>query len=93
MKRKPSLGPRNPHVAPSLFRKAGAHRKSNKAQRARDKQDVRRVAQLAEHSAFTRGVSSSILGAPTTYVQLAEHPPRVLSQLHASPSRAKTNPP
>lgn len=52
MKRKPSLGLRNPHVAPSLFRKAGAHRKSNKAQRARDKQDVRRVAQLAEHRAF-----------------------------------------
>ena len=52
MKRKPSLGPRNPHVAPSLFRKAGAHRKSNKALRARDKQDVRRVAQAGRATGF-----------------------------------------
>lgn len=52
MKRKPSLGPRNPHVAPSLFRKAGAHRKSNKVQRARDKQDTRRLAQPGSAAGF-----------------------------------------
>ena len=36
MKRKP-LVPRNPHVAPALFRRTGAHRKPQKAQRRADK--------------------------------------------------------
>jgi hypothetical protein len=37
MKHKPVLGPRNPLVAPSLFRKAGTHDKPFKAQRRADK--------------------------------------------------------
>ncbi len=36
MKRK-QIVPRNPHVAPALFRKAGAHRKLHKAERRADK--------------------------------------------------------
>jgi hypothetical protein len=34
--------PRNPLVAPALQRKAGAHRKSHKAQRQQDRQALRR---------------------------------------------------
>lgn len=53
MKRKPKLEPRNPLVAPSLFRKAGPHAKSNKAQRRADKTDLsRRVAQLDRAPGF-----------------------------------------
>ena len=66
MKRKPSLGPRNPLVAPSLFRKAGAHRKSNKAQRALNKHNTRCLAQLAAQEAFTLKVAGSIPAVPTT---------------------------
>ena len=73
MKRKPSLGPRNPHVAPSLFRKAGAHRKSNKAQRARDKSDARGLAQLGEHPTFNRRCPEFDPQSPD-HVQLAQHP-------------------
>lgn len=46
MKRKPMLAPRNPHVAASLFRKVGAHKKSTKALRAQDKLKTQREASL-----------------------------------------------
>lgn len=36
-KRKPKLAPRNPFVAPALQRKAGAHQKSEKALRRKEK--------------------------------------------------------
>lgn len=42
MKRKPTLAPRNPLVAPSMFRKAGAHDKSHKAKRRAAKVDLMR---------------------------------------------------
>ena len=44
MKRKPKLAPRNPLVAASLFKKAGAHDKPHKAQRRADKVALRGVA-------------------------------------------------
>lgn len=65
MKHKRKLGPRNPLVVPSLFRKAGAHRKTLKAMRAQDKVTTRRIAQLAEHPALNRNVVGSIPSAPT----------------------------
>lgn len=37
MHRKPTLAPRNPLVAASMFKKAGAHTKSHKAIRRADK--------------------------------------------------------
>lgn len=53
MSRKPKLAPRNPLVAPSMFRKAGAHGKPHKAQRRADKNDLnRRVAQLDRAPGF-----------------------------------------
>lgn len=76
-KRKPKLAPRpprNPHVAPSMFRKAGAHGKKGKARRAQEKHQQRRVAQSAsEHPAFTRGVVGSIPTAPTKGFHAAVH--------------------
>lgn len=65
MKHKRKLGPRNPLVGPSLFRKAGAHRKNLKAVRAQEKVATRRIAQLAEHPALTRDVGGSMPSAPT----------------------------
>lgn len=65
MKHKRKLGPRNPLVGPSLFRKAGAHRKTLKAVRAQEKVDVRRIAQVVEQSAFNRKAVGSIPSAPT----------------------------
>lgn len=53
MKRKPTLAPRNPLVAPSMFRKAGAHDKTHKAKRRADKTDLnRRLAQLDRAPGF-----------------------------------------
>lgn len=63
-----TMAPRNPFVAAAHFKKAGAHRKSNKALRRAENSGL--VAQLAEHSAFTRQVSSSTLDRPTTRVFL-----------------------
>lgn len=55
MKRKPTLAPRNPLVAPSMFRKAGAHDKSHKAKRRAAKVDLQRgCSSQVEHPAFTR---------------------------------------
>lgn len=65
MKRKPSKSsgplivptskPRNPLIASALMRKAGEHRKSNKALRAQEKRDTNRGARLAAgHLAFTQ---------------------------------------
>ncbi len=55
MKRKPTLAPRNPLVAPSMFRKAGAHGKNHKAKRRADKVDLQRgCSSQVEHPAFTR---------------------------------------
>ena len=44
MNRKPKLAPRNPHVAASLFRKAGKHGKAHKAERRATKMALRGVA-------------------------------------------------
>ena len=53
MKRKPTLAPRNPLVAPSMFRKAGAHDNTHKAKRRADKTDLhRRLAQLDRAPGF-----------------------------------------
>ena len=41
MKRKRIASPRNPFVKMALFRKAGTHRKSNKALRKAENQKVR----------------------------------------------------
>lgn len=54
MNRKPKLAPRNPLVAPSMFRKAGTHGKPYKALRRAEKVVLGGVAQRAEHPAFTR---------------------------------------
>ena len=50
MKRKPNVRERNRFVALALFRKAGAHRKSNKALRKADKQ--RGYGEMVSHQAF-----------------------------------------
>lgn len=42
MKEKRYVVPRNPLVRASLFRKAGSHRKSNKALRAKEKAQLRK---------------------------------------------------
>lgn len=50
----PASKPRNPLVASALMRKAGEHRKSNKALRAQEKRESQRGARLAAgHQAFT----------------------------------------
>ena len=56
----PTSKPRNHLVPGALMRKAGDHRKSNKALRAKEKQAYRRVAQLAGQRTFTpQGVGSN----------------------------------
>jgi hypothetical protein len=57
-----------------MFRKAGVHGKMGKARRAQEKHQQRRVAQsVSEHPAFTRGVVSSILTAPTIGFHAGAH--------------------
>lgn len=65
-KRKPTLAPRNPLVAASLKRKAGPHRKSNKALRRTNKSRGG-LAHQVEHEAFNLVVASSSLAAPTIF--------------------------
>lgn len=69
MKRKPkTVAKRNPFVALAAMRKAGVHRKSEKAVRRQEKVKILGgLAHLAEHPVFTRLVASSILAAPTTH--------------------------
>ena len=43
-KKLPSLAPRNPLVAEVLFRKAGAHGKSEKAKRREEKMKLKKLA-------------------------------------------------
>ncbi len=43
MRKKPGIIPRNPLVAPSLFRKAGKHGKTTKAQRRLDQVELQRT--------------------------------------------------
>lgn len=43
--KQPKLTPRNPLVAAALFRKAGEHRKTGKAQRRQDKMALRQGVQ------------------------------------------------
>lgn len=61
------LGPRNPFVVLAHKRKAGAHIKSNKAERRSDKTKLKRELSSArlEHPVFTRRVENSIFSAPT----------------------------
>lgn len=55
MKRKP-IKPRNPLVAATMFRKAGAHGKAYKAVRRKNKADLQREAGVvAAHRTFTPG--------------------------------------
>jgi hypothetical protein len=51
MKRKP-LVPRNPHVAPALFRKAGPHRKPEKARSRADKVQLDQFGGVTERSRY-----------------------------------------
>lgn len=56
----PGIKPRNPLIAGGLMRKAGEHRKSNKALRMQENIDIRRVAQLVGQDTFNiRGARSS----------------------------------
>lgn len=55
MKRKAKLvRPRNPLVAPALFRKAGAHGKSEKAKRRAVKMELWERSLVTRHPAFNR---------------------------------------
>lgn len=55
MKRKTMLvWPRNPLVAPALFRKAGAHGKSEKATRRAAKMELWERSLVTRHPAFNR---------------------------------------
>ncbi len=55
MKRKTLLvWPRNPLVAPALFRKAGAHGKSEKATRRAAKMELWERSLVTRHPAFNR---------------------------------------
>ena len=63
MKRKQIARERNQFVALALFRKAGSHRKSNKA--LRRQQHMRDRSSNAEQEAFTFEVVSSSLTGPT----------------------------
>ena len=55
MKRKTMLvWPRNPLVAPALFRKAGAHGKSEKAKRRAEKMELWERSLVTRHPAFNR---------------------------------------
>lgn len=55
MKRKTMLvWPRNPLVAPALFRKAGAHGKSEKATRRAAKMELSERSLVTRHPAFNR---------------------------------------
>jgi hypothetical protein len=68
--RKPKLAPRNPLVAVSLFRKAGMHDKTRKAQRRADKMALGRVA---------HGQSSGLLILRREFEPLRAHHPRLQS--------------
>lgn len=65
MKRKP-IKPRNPLVAATMFRKAGAHGKAYKAVRRKNKADLQREAGVvAAHRTFTPGQDGFAPPAPT----------------------------
>lgn len=63
MKRKIIVKQRNPFVALALKRKAGSHRKTNKAVRRLDK--VRDRGEAVSQRTFNPPVPSSNLGGPT----------------------------
>ena len=68
MKRKPKIpAARNPFVALAMKRKAGSHRKSEKAVRRAENANIKRglSSVWSEHPAFNRLVTSSNLVAPT----------------------------
>ena len=58
MKRKHQLAPRNPLVAPTLFRKAGMHRKTRKAERRADRVDTATLFKQSDRRGDTRTISS-----------------------------------
>lgn len=77
MKHRKTVPARNPLVAPALFRKAGAHGKTEKALRRAAKMELQNrgcVVQLGEHPAFTRDVESSSLSAPTSNSSKKSYP-------------------
>lgn len=58
MKRKSQLAPRNPLVAAALFRKAGIHRKTRKAERRADRIQTSNVFKHSTKQGDTRTASS-----------------------------------
>ncbi len=58
MKRKPKLAPRNPLVAPALFRKAGVHGKTRKAERRAKRMETTAVFKRAGKRGDTWTMSS-----------------------------------
>ncbi len=68
MTKKPGVVPRNPLVAPALFRKAGKHGKTTKAQRRLDQVQIQRqsVAKAdgdGERAASTASCSQDVVAA------------------------------
>ena len=59
VKLKPSATPRNPFVKLAMFKKAGSHKKSNKA--LRRQQNMRDRSSMVEQDAFNVKVQSSSL--------------------------------
>lgn len=73
MKRKLKLAPRNPLVAASLFKKAGVHDKSHKAQRRADKVALEGVA---------HGQSIRLLTGRREFEPLRPHHPETSNAWH-----------
>lgn len=75
MKRKPQLAPRNPLVAPALFRKAGKHRKTRKAERRTERMETAALFKHAAKQGDTRTISSPRGSCPGVARSLGEFMP------------------
>ena len=79
MKRKPQLAPRNPLVAPALFRKTGKHGKTRKAERRTEQMETANLFKQSTRRSDTRSMSSTRGSCPGV-----SQPP-ALACLFASP--------
>jgi hypothetical protein len=72
VKRKTQLAPRNPLVAPALFRKAGIHRKKRKAERRGDRMETAVLFKQSAKRGDTQTMSSQRGSCPGVARSLGE---------------------
>lgn len=75
MKRKSKLAPRNPLVSPALFRKAGIHRKTRKAERRTDQMETATLFKHSGRRGDTRTMSSQRGSCPGVVRSLGKFMP------------------